>query len=183
MLHKATHVTPKLQLIEADGSVNPLTPEDAEHLVLADQPSEVVLAARLKLEARIALCVLLQVGGDEDLTGLRVGGDPGRENDVSAHQVIRISDYESGVQADAESHVLTVIVLGSGERALQFQGRVEAAVSTVERGKEAISLESGDLSVMMGDEPLDEQVVVAEELLPALGTESRSHRVGVGDVT
>ena len=53
---------------------------------------------------------------------------------------------------------------------------MEAAVGAVERGEEAVALEPDDPPVVMGHEPLDEQMMVAQQLLPALWTELRRDR-------
>ena len=69
-----------------------------------------------------------------------------------------------------------------GERPLELDRRVQPGVRAVERGQEAVVLELHHLSVVAPDEPLDEQVVIAHELLPALRSELLGGRAGVGDV-
>src|SRR6266550_4739636 len=79
-----------------------LAPDHLVHRVFAEQPLEMVLAPRLELEARIALRVLLERRGHEDLTRLRMSRDSRREDHVAAQELIAARDHEAGVQANAE---------------------------------------------------------------------------------
>jgi hypothetical protein len=47
----------------------PLPPRHGKHRVLPDEPLDVMLAARLEHEARVPLCVLLQIRRHQDLSG------------------------------------------------------------------------------------------------------------------
>src|SRR5688500_5513766 len=89
-----------------------LGPAHREYRMFSEQPLEVLLAARLELEGRIARRVFAQRGRDEDLAGLRVTCDPGRQHDVAAIEVGGVRHHEPRMEPDAER--------GGGEGALQL---------------------------------------------------------------
>ncbi len=108
---------------------------------------------------------------------LALRGDPRREDDVAAQQLLRIADHEPRVQPDAQPRSgAGVGAVAAGERPLQLDRRVQAAVGAVEGGQEAVPLELHDLTVVVRDESLDEQVVVAQQLLPAFRAQLRPPR-------
>ena len=71
---------------------------------------------------------------------------------------------------------------GAGERPLEVDRRVQSGVGAAERGEEAVSLELRHLTVVAGEDLLDEQMMVADQLLPALGSELLRRRARVRDV-
>src|SRR5688572_32977145 len=79
-----------------------LGPAHGEYGVLAQQSLEVLLAARLELEGRIARGVLAQCGRDEDLPRPRVVRDAGCQHHVAAVEVLGVRDHEAGVEADSD---------------------------------------------------------------------------------
>ena len=68
------------------------------------------------------------------------------------------------------------------ERPLELERRVRPAVRAVERRDKAILLVADDRAVVSGEQALDEHVVIAEELLPALGAEFGGERLSIRDV-
>ncbi len=71
---------------------------------------------------------------------------------------------------------------GPREGPLQLDRGVEARVGAVEGREEAVALELEELAVVMREHMLDERVVVAQQLLPALGTKVVGQGARVGDV-
>ena len=55
-------------------------------------------------------------------------------------------------------------------------------MSAVEGGQESIALGLHDATVVVGKEPLDQQMMVADELRPALWTQPRGERTGIANV-
>ena len=80
----------------------------------------------------------LTFDGHEDLAGLGLAGDPRREHDVAAHELIGVGDHEAGVKADPERQRPLAARRRTGERALELDRRVQPAVRAVERREEAV---------------------------------------------
>src|SRR5437660_2443020 len=87
------------------------------------------------------------------------------------------------MQSNAETQTAgRGLLTSAAEGALEFDTSVQSTVGTVERCKEPVTLEPDDLAIVRTDNPPDEQMVIFDQLLPALGPELRCHHPGVGYV-
>src|SRR5215208_7168846 len=118
-----------------------LRPAYGEHRMLSEQALEVLLAARLELEGRIAGGVVAECRRDEDLAGLRVIGDPRRQHDIAAVEVLGVRDHEPGMEPDPERC----------ERLLELHRGAEAGVCARERAHGRAALALDDLAVVALD--------------------------------
>ena len=150
--------------------------------MLAEQPLEVVLAAILELEARSVSVYCLSA----EETRISPAFACAAIRDVRT--TLRPSRLSSPVITKPEcTPMRSSGPEESGWPSLpNVRWRSTAACrppwALLKRGEESVALESDDLPVVMLEHTLDEQVMVAQELLPALRAEPGDDGLGVGDV-